>query len=213
MGYATDIEWLYDHILWSPITLVPLTESAGGYDWVISCYLQRYIQTCLDETSHHIFQELLVNPISAGGGGGWNPPPPGFPLAIATKINRSTPNFLTFNFYYWDIIWAKIKLITCQGVTWSLFCRKHFVSPHIFHCIFAEFSCSTFSFSDIYIQCQLLSFGGKTYFWLSFYKSIEIQQKILMTLAFSKRSEFLMILVAFAAQNVIVSLEIWLFFN
>ena len=31
-------------------------------------------------------------------------PPPGFSLAIATKINRSTPNFLTFNFYYRDII-------------------------------------------------------------------------------------------------------------
>ena len=43
-------------------------------------------------------------PISAGGGGGWNPPPPGFSLAIATKINRSTPNFLTFNFFYRDII-------------------------------------------------------------------------------------------------------------
>ena len=87
-----------------------------------------------------------------GGGGGIHPPP-GFSLAIATKINRSTPNFLTFNFYYRDIIWPKIKLITCQGVTWSLFCRKHFVSSHIFHCIFTEFSCSIFSFSDIYIQC------------------------------------------------------------
>ena len=43
-----------------------------------------------------------LNPISAGGGG--NPPPPGFSLAIATKINRSTPTFLTFNFYYRDII-------------------------------------------------------------------------------------------------------------
>ena len=37
-------------------------------------------------------------------GGGWNPPPPGFSLAIATKINQLTPNFLTFNFYYRDII-------------------------------------------------------------------------------------------------------------
>ena len=44
------------------------------------------------------------NPISAGGGGGGIHPPPGFSLAIATKINRSTPNFLTFNFYYRDII-------------------------------------------------------------------------------------------------------------
>ena len=78
--------------------------------------------------------------------GGGIHPPPGFSLAIATKINRSTPNFLTFNFYYRDIIWAKIKFITCQGVTSSLFCRKHLVSPHIFHCIFTEFSCSTFSF-------------------------------------------------------------------
>ena len=41
------------------------------------------------------------NPISAGGGGGGGiHPPPGFSQAIATKINRSTPNFLTFNFYY-----------------------------------------------------------------------------------------------------------------
>ena len=36
--------------------------------------------------------------------GGGIHPPPGFSLAIATKINRSTPNFLTFNFYYRDII-------------------------------------------------------------------------------------------------------------
>ena len=48
---------------------------------------------------YHIF-----NPISAGGGGGGIHPPPGFSLAIATKINRSTPNFLTFNFYYREII-------------------------------------------------------------------------------------------------------------
>ena len=46
----------------------------------------------------------VLNPISAGGGGGGIHPPPGFSLAIATKINRSTPNFLTFNFYYRDII-------------------------------------------------------------------------------------------------------------
>ena len=85
-----------------------------------------------------------VNPISAGGG--WNPPPSRFSLVIATKINRSTPNLLTLNLYYRDIIWPKIKFITCQGVTWSLFCWKHLVSPHIFHCIFTEFSCSTFSF-------------------------------------------------------------------
>ena len=45
-----------------------------------------------------------LNPISAGGGGSGIHPPPGFSLAIATKINRSTPNFLTFNFYYRDII-------------------------------------------------------------------------------------------------------------
>ena len=45
-----------------------------------------------------------INPISAGGGGVESTPPPGFSLAIATKINRSTPNFLTFNFYYRDII-------------------------------------------------------------------------------------------------------------
>ena len=51
------------------------------------------------------------------GGGGEIHPPPGFSLAIGTKINRSTPNFLTFNFYYRDIIGPKIKLITCQGVT------------------------------------------------------------------------------------------------
>ena len=45
----------------------------------------------------------------------------------------------------------KIKFITCQGVTWSLFCQKHFVSPHIFHCIYIELSSSIFS--DIYIYC------------------------------------------------------------
>ena len=56
--------------------------------------------------SRQVFWQVhlpALNPISAGGGG-WNPPPPGFSLAIATKINRSTPNFLTFNFYYRDII-------------------------------------------------------------------------------------------------------------
>ena len=26
----------------------------------ISLYLQQYIQTCLDETSHHIFQEIIL---------------------------------------------------------------------------------------------------------------------------------------------------------
>ena len=92
-----------------------------------------------------LFRLFTLTLFQPGGGG--------VSLAIATKINRSTPNFLTFNFYYRDIFWPKIKLITCQGVTWSLFCRKHFVSPHIFHCIFTEFSCSTFSVSDIYIQC------------------------------------------------------------
>ena len=88
---------------------------------------------------------FILTLFQPGGRGGIHPPP-GFSLAIATKINRSTPNFLTFNFYYRDIIWTKIKFITCQGVTSSLFCRKHFVSPHIFHYIFTEFSCSTFSF-------------------------------------------------------------------
>ena len=53
---------------------------------------------------HIWFPALKLNPISAGGGGGGIHPPPGFSLAIATKINRSTPNFLTFNFYYRDII-------------------------------------------------------------------------------------------------------------
>ena len=95
----------------------------------------------------------LLTLFQPGGGGGGIHPPPGFSFTMATKINRSTPDFLTFNFYYQDIIGPKIKLITCQGIMWSLFCRKHFVSPHIFHCIFIEFSCSTFSFSDIYIQC------------------------------------------------------------
>ena len=51
------------------------------------------------------------------GGGVESTPSPGFSLAIATKINRSTLNFLTFNFYYRDIIRPKIKFITCQGVT------------------------------------------------------------------------------------------------
>ena len=50
------------------------------------------------QTAHH-----YINLISAGGGG-WNPPPPGSSVAIATKINLTTPNFLTFNFYYRDII-------------------------------------------------------------------------------------------------------------
>ena len=42
---------------------------------------------------------------------------PDFSLAIATKIDRLTSNFLTFNFYYRDIIFQKVKFITCQGVT------------------------------------------------------------------------------------------------
>ena len=62
----------------------------------------------LNSRSLHLNQrgsrELALNPISAGGGGGGIHPPPSFSLAIATKINRSTPNFLTFNFYYRDII-------------------------------------------------------------------------------------------------------------
>ena len=61
-------------------------------------------------------QNMPLTLFQRGRGGGFHPPP-GFSLAIATKINRSTPNFLTFNFYYLDIIGPKIKFITCQGVT------------------------------------------------------------------------------------------------
>ena len=145
---------------------------------------------------------LQVNPISAREGG-WNPPPSRFSLAIATKINRSTPNFLTFNFYYRDIIWPNIKLITCQGVTWSLFCRKQFVSLY-FHWIFMFYF---FFFWHLY-SVLISAFWWKNILWLSFY---EFNKKILMMSAFWKRSEILMILVASAAQNLIVSLEIWLF--
>ena len=53
-----------------------------------------------------------LNPISAGGG--VESTPPGFSLAIATNINRSTPNILTFKLYK---NLTKIKFITCQGLT------------------------------------------------------------------------------------------------
>ena len=51
-------------------------------------------------------------------------------------------------FSYRDIIWQKIKFITSQGVTWSLFCRKHNVSPHIFTVF--TFSSSTFFLTFIF---------------------------------------------------------------
>ena len=90
-------------------------------------------------------------------------PPWGFSLTLATNINWLTSNFLTFNFYYREIIWPNIKFIACQGVTWSLFCRKHFVSLHIFHCIYREFWSSTFS-SFWHSYLVLISgFWGKTY--------------------------------------------------
>ena len=118
-----------------------------------------------------IIFRMRFNNISAGGG--VESTPLQVFLAIATKINRSTPNFLTFNLYYRDIIWAKIKFITCQGVTWSFFCRKHFVSLHIFHCIFIEFSCSTFSFFwHLYLE-PISVFWWKNVL-LSFYENIEI---------------------------------------
>ena len=86
-----------------------------------------------------------LNPISAGGGG-WNPPPSRFFPCHRHKYQPIDSKLLTFKFYYRDIIWQNINFITCQGVTWSLFCQTHFVSPHIFHCIYIEFSSSTFSF-------------------------------------------------------------------
>ena len=82
-------------------------------------------------------------------------------LTIATNINRTASNFLTFKFCYRDMIWQKIKFITCQGLTWSLFCRKHFVSPHIFHCIYIEFSSSNFSFSWRLYLVLISVFGGE----------------------------------------------------
>ena len=47
--------------------------------------------------------------------------------------------------------------------------------------------------------------GVKTYFGLSFYQNIQIQQKILLMSAFLKRSKILIILVAFAAHNLTFS--------
>ena len=40
-----------------------------------------------------------------------------------------------------------------RKVTWSLFCRKHFASRHILHCVYMEFSSSNFScFSYLYLD-------------------------------------------------------------
>ena len=93
-----------------------------------------------------IFKFLFLTTLTLFQPGGGGIHPSRFFPRHSHKNQPIDSKLLTFNFYYRDIIWPKIKLITCQGVTWSLFCRKHFVSPHIFHCIFTEFSCSTFSF-------------------------------------------------------------------
>ena len=80
------------------------------------------------------------------GGRGWNPPPRGFSLAIALKcqpIDFKLSDFLRFTIE--TQCDKKIKSIACQGATWSLFCQKHFASPHIFHYIYIELSSSTFS--------------------------------------------------------------------
>ena len=57
---------------------------------------------------------------------------------VKESINRCKLSLLRHNL-------TKIKFITGQGVTLSLFCRKHFASPHIFHCICIELSSFTFS--------------------------------------------------------------------
>ena len=103
-----------------------------------------------------------------GEGGGWNPPPRGFSLAIALNVNWSTSHFLTFNIHYRDINWQKIKSIAGQGVTWSFFCRKHFASPHIFHCIYIEFSSSALSvFWHWYLVLSGV-LGSKNILWVIF---------------------------------------------
>ena len=152
-------------------------------------------------------KECLLNPISAGGGGGIHPPP-GFSLAIATKINRSTPNFLTFNFYYRDIIWPENQVNNLSGglvitLLSEALCFTTYLSLY-FHRIFMFY---LFFFWHLY-SVLISVFWWKNMLLVIF---LWIQQKILMTSAFSKRSEILMILVASAAQNLIVSLEIWLF--
>ena len=126
--------------------LFPVGNSLGRFDqstvvFQLWCMLEhmRVTSTSLSLISHSRGPpSLVLNPISAGGG---LPPPPGFSLAIATKINRSTPNFLTFNFYYWDIIWPKIQVHNLSGghviTLFTVFSQNVHVLP--------------FLFSDIYI--------------------------------------------------------------
>ena len=78
---------------------------------------------------------------------------------------------------YWDMFsWFDFKILLLRhnltknqvhhlsGVTWSLFPQNHFVSPYIFHCIYIEFSSSTFScFWHLYLVLIRVSFlGGHT---------------------------------------------------
>ena len=152
-----------------------------------------------------------VNAISAGG---WNPPPPrGFSLAIALNVNRSTSSFLTFKCHYRDIIWRKIKFIACQGVTWPLFCHKHFASPHIFHCIYIELSSSTFSvFWHLYLVL-IGVLGGKNILWVIFLSRHWNSTKNFADVSIFEGIKILIILLAFAAHNLTFSWKIRLFFD
>ena len=138
-------------------------------------------------------------------------------LAIATNINRSTPNFLTFKFYYQDIIWQKIIIWQkklSSYLSWGhviIFCGKQFVSPHIFHCIYIEFSSSTFFW---YLYLVLISVLGENIYlvYIFLWKHWNSTEYI-ADVSISEGSKILMILVAFAAQNLTVSWAIWLFFD
>ena len=106
-----------------------------------------------------------------------------FYIVQLSDVNWSTSNFLTFKFHYREIIWQKIKFIACQGVTWSLFCRRHSASSQIFHCIYIEFSSSTFSvFWHLYLVLigVFFFFGGggvKTYFCYLFIETLKFNKK------------------------------------
>ena len=128
-------------------------------DWYSKVSMSIVLNVLFHCSAKKIRPEFL-NPFSMGGGGGGGE---GMFPSPSLSIDRfQTFWLLTFKFCYRAIISQKIKFITCQGVTWSLFSQKHL--PHAFHNIYIEFSSSTFScFWHLYLV-----------FWLSKYQNIEI---------------------------------------
>ena len=101
------------------------------------------------------YMRTRLNPISAGEGG-WNPLPSRFFPRYRHKNQPIDSKLSDFYLLLSRHNLTKNQVHNLSGGHMITLCRKHFVSPHIFHCIFTEFSCSTFSFFLTFIHLYLV---------------------------------------------------------